>query len=250
MTRYETQVERLVFKLRNSATPVPGFIMGLSGTDSLVAFCMLYEAMGILDKRHRVRGIHYVTLGNNEGRKPDFFEREALPWLRSKYPWANIEIQVPVGGNQDPQRWADLQLRALHEIALDKNGRVRCRVLDPEERFWVSGTTNFTEYELGKYSIFSQAVSIQPLATMRKTQVLVALEELGAPREVIDSAYLPDCFCGREELAATNLEVIDDILDFQANVTMADPVILPQLFDYIRTTKRENGWKSRAPYKV
>lgn len=250
MTRYEKQRDRLIYKLRNSATPIPGFIMGLSGTDSLVAFCLLYEAMGELDMRHRVRGIHYVTLGNNEGRKSDFFEREALPWLRGKYPWANIEVAVPVGGNQDPQRWADLQLRALHEIAIDDNGRVRCRVLDPAERYWVSGTTNRTEYDLGKYSVFSQAVSIQPLSSMNKTQVLVALEELGAPREVIDSAYLPDCFCGREELSATNLEVIDDIIDFQSNITCIEPDLASKLIDYVRQTRKENGWKVRAPYKV
>lgn len=243
MSRYLDRVYRLSHKIKQSQTPVPGFIMGLSGTDSVVAFLMAYDAMAIHGKAHRVCGVHYV----DQGRKTEsWFAKGVIPWLRERCPDATITIVSPLGGNQDPQRWADLHLRALNHV--DENGWVTART--QEESFWVVGTINATEKALGQYSLLASAVSVQPLMTLYKSSIIEICQDLGVPEIAIRYSRLPDCLCGRDELAAENIETIDDIITSRIDPTQHDPELLAKLFRYVRENQEDYGFKSRIPYVI
>jgi len=201
---------------------------------------------------NRLYGVHYVAAGMREGA----FRREALPWMRELYPEARIEVQVPLGGNQDPQRWADLQLRALNEVetfggALStERPRVEIIPYAPEASYWVAGTINATEHALGKHSVAANAVSIQPIRSLWKTDVMRACAEIGTPHQILANARLPDCLCGRDEVAAEHIELIDDILRHQIDVRAHDPELMMTLMQWVADRKREGGFHGRIPYIV
>lgn len=242
MSRYTDRVIRLAAKIRMSQTPVPGFIVGLSGTDSVVAFIMAYDAMEEFGRGDRVLGVHYV----NEGRrKPSWFENGVVPWLARRCPKATIISRTPLGGNQDQQRWADLHLRALNDI----DGDI-IRVLDHDQTYWVVGTINATEKALGRYSVLATAVSVQPLITLYKSAIIEICHELEVPELAIRYSRLPDCLCGRDELAAQHIELIDAILTFRVDPSAHDPALLTKLYVYVRESQNDYGFKQRIPYNI
>lgn len=246
MSRYTDRVERLATKIKMSQVPVPGFIVGLSGTDSVVAFVMCYDAMARFDKNHRVLGVHYV---GDKRKTPTWFERDVIPWLEKRCPAAEIITATPLGGNRDQQRWADLHLRALNEIE-DRERPPQVHPYDVEDTYWVVGTINATEKALGRYSLLASAVSVQPLMTLYKSSIIEICRELGVPEIAIDKSRLPDCLCGRDELAADNIELIDNILRFNVDPTKHDPVLLEKLYTYIRDSQADYGFKERIPYVI
>ncbi len=247
MSRYADRVERLSAKIRLSQSPVPGFIVGLSGTDSIVAFVMCYDAMLEHGKAHRVRGVHYIS---SRRREPSWFEKDIIPWLKERCPEAMIEIAVALGGNQDQQRWADLHLRALNSFGGSNGEDVVVKAREPEDTYWVVGTINATEKALGRYSVLATAVSVQPLMTLFKSGVIEICRELGVPEIAEEYSRIPDCFCGRDELAAENIEVIDDILNFRVDPTKHSTELLEKLYAYIRESQRDYGFKQRIPYVI
>jgi NH3-dependent NAD+ synthetase len=244
LTKINAVRDRLITKMKLSQTPIPGFIMGLSGTDSAVAFDVCYHALAAFGMEHRLVGIHYVRGGRA---KPTWFEEHMIPWMRERYPRADISVTEPQGGNQDQQRWADLQLRALNRVQPD-NGRVKITSLDFGENFWTVGTINATEMYLGKYSILANATSVQAIRNIWKSEIMVACAEMGMPEIAMETARLPDCLCGRDELAALNIEVIDDIIRNRLDPTQHDPELLKTLIAYVRDTKAENDFKLRTPF--
>ena len=244
--RIDRVVDRLVHKMEMSQTPVPGFIVGLSGTDSIVAFDVLYKALVRKGMADRLYGVHYA----DPARRPGAFLRDAVPWLRRIYPEARIEVAMPLGGNHDPQRWADLQLRALNEVDAGEGGRSVARPMPQDHGYWVSGTINATEHALGKHSIGANAVSVQPIRSLWKTDVMQACEALGAPHSVVANARLPDCLCGRDEIAAEHIEVIDQILRYAIDVRAHDPELMMTLMQWVADRKREGAFRSRIPYVV
>jgi hypothetical protein len=239
--------DRLVAKMRMSQTPVPGLLMGLSGTDSIIAFTLVYEAAEIMGIADRVWGIHYA---DHQRRKPTWFEANILWWLARHCPSAKVECLSPLGGNFDPQRWADLHLRALNHVAVDEFGSVKVTVRDPGENFWVVGTMNNTEKALGTYTALAKSVSVQPINVFSKTEILELCRLFEVPAVAEEYARIPDCFCGRDELAAQNIEAIDAILTARIDPRQHDPDLLAKLYEYIRETKALNGFKDRTPYFV
>lgn len=75
LDKFEGLVNRLVAKIEFSQTPVPGFMIGLSGSDSILAFLVLYEALQRRGMEDRLVGIHYKS------GKPTWFENDIFPWL-------------------------------------------------------------------------------------------------------------------------------------------------------------------------
>lgn len=149
-----------------------------------------------------------------------------------------------MGGNRDQQRWADLHVRALNEVLFGGNS------IEPYEQgknYWIVGTINATEYELGTYSVLADTASLQPIRKVRKKMIMQMCEALGVPAIAIENARLPDCLCGRDELAADNIDLVDDILDHNLTDDY-DPALVAQLCNYIKARKLENDWKSRRPY--
>jgi NH3-dependent NAD+ synthetase len=239
-------VDRLVHKIEMSQTPVPGFILGLSGTDSIIAFEVLARGLARIGKPHRLHGIHYI----DPTKKPGNFLRNGMAWLRDRHPSARFTIIEPMGGNYDPQRWADLHLQALNEIILEADGGTRVIPLDEKETYWVSGTINATEHALGKHTVAANAVSIQPIRSLWKTDIIEACFAIGVPAPILEAARLPDCLCGRDEVAAEHIELIDDILRYRFDVRAHDPELVMMLMAWVADRKREGGFRSRIPYIV
>lgn len=261
--KFDALVKRLRFKIENSQTPVPGFIIGLSGTDSIVALMALNAASTsyYLDTGRRIPiiGLHYIS---GKRRKPGMFEAVAMPWLRAAMPDVSLLSVEPLGGNQDQQRWADLHLRALNRLDTrlhadnlnEQNSLIKpweaIVPREPGQNFWVVGTINATEQALGKYSMLSTAVSIQPIRSLWKSDIMAICAASRVPQQVIDAARIPDCLCGRDELAAENIELLDQIIRNDFDPSAHSPVLLKRLIDYVRETKREQDWHNRVPYIV
>jgi hypothetical protein len=247
MRKFGSLVERLVAKMGMSQTPVPGFAVGLSGTDSVVAFLALSAAcheMGIPD---RMLGVHYVSAGRT---KPSWFEASVIPWLLERCPDAEFATVVPLGGNQDPQRWADLHLRARNRVVVGEDGAVSIRERERGRTYWVSGTINATERALGKFTMLADAVSIQPINSLWKTDVLAICEAFGVPRVAVDNARVPDCLCGRDEFAAENIELVDEVLRLTFRAELTDPTKLARAVEWVADQKRAGSFRARVPYKV
>jgi NH3-dependent NAD+ synthetase len=249
MSKLQARVDMLYEKIKKSQTPVPGFIIGLSGTDSIAAFIIAYRAMRMVSKEHasRVLGIHYV----NAKRKAGSFESIAIPWLKRQCGLAQVEVRTPLGINTDQQRWADLHLRALHKVETDSTGTLIVIRREHGKTFWIVGTINATERALGKYSLISDSASIQLLHTCYKSDVMKMCEELEVPERIMENARLPDCACGREEVAAENIELIDDLLRHRGNLKdFPDKDLLQQCWQYIQECKEDYGHKVRIPYQL
>ena len=158
-------------------------------------------------------------------------------------------VVEPLGGNQDQQRWADLQLRSVNAVILSDDGS-HITALPEEERYWVAGTINATEHALGKHSVLANAVSMQPIRSLWKSDVMRACEEMGVPDIILENARLPDCMCGRDEIAAQHIELIDDILRYRFDPREHDPDLMITLMGWISDRKREGGFRQRIPYVV
>lgn len=223
--KFEALVDRLVTKMQMSQTPVPGFIIGLSGTDSIVAYMLCYRAARKLSLAQHVIGIHYCD-------KMTWIVREIMPWLWQTFPLGSNFVAEPKGGNRDEFRWADMHVRAK------------------ESDLWTVGTMNATEKALGKYSLLSTAVSIQPLQTLYKSTILEICEAYNVPRIAIENARIPDCLCGRDDFAAENIEIIDALLRFDGNPLQGKSDKIDKAMAYIKQCKVENGFRDRVPYTI
>jgi NH3-dependent NAD+ synthetase len=242
IAKYEKIVDRLVAKMKLSQVPVPGFIMGLSGTDSIIAFLIVYDAASRMGVADRVVGVHYI----NSETSLSWFELAVMSWLWSKCPCSDLVLAVPRGGNRDPQRWADLHLRANNKVDNDLD-----KVIPYETgmNYWTVGTMNATEKALGRYSLLSTSVSVQPIQSLWKSEVTALCHAFDVPHEAVRRARLPDCLCGREELAAENIELIDKILRYES-VSDYDSDLVEQVMTYIKSEKQSNGFRERVPYVV
>lgn len=245
LEEFDILAGRLATKMKLSQIPVPGFIVGLSGKDSTLGFLLVYEAALRMGIAHRVLGVHYV---HAKRRRASWYEEHVVPWLRERCPLATILVETPLGGNHDQTRWADLHMRALNTIERDDDGEAVVRALPEHENYWVVGCTNLTEYELGKFSALSESVSVAPLRKIWNSKALAMCIALGVPAIVIEMARLPDCLCGRDELAASNIELIDAILKHDVRVEDHEPALFDQMMAYVRDLTRTNGFKKRTPY--
>lgn len=242
--------ERLAEKILKSATPVPGFILGVSGTDSLAALDILVQAVCLSGQKIPIHAVHYVTSTRAVARS-DSFRNAGVPWIMERY-WHAVKTTVakPWGCNQDPQRWADLHLRALNSFGAEDEDGHSVRTLPEGKNFWVSGTMNATEWELGTYSMLSTAVSLQPIRSLWKTEVLQLCADIGVPQCVMEAARIPDCWCGRDEIAAENIELVDKILQHRVDPREVSAELLAAVMQWVGETKRANAFKRRVPFVV
>ena len=56
--------------------------------------------------------------------------------------------------------------------------------------------------------------------------------------------------CGRDEIAAQHIELIDDILRYRFDPRDHDPDLMITLMGWISDRKREGGFRQRIPYVV
>lgn len=238
--KFEKIIERFAYKIENSVTPIPGFIVGLSGTDSLVAYLATMMAIEEVGRDIPLLGIHYVDPDKREG----WFAREIIPLINHPtvtHGKCEAIIAVAPGGHYDQTRWADLHMRARADGPYHRD--------HDAQTYWVVGTINATEHKLGKYSVLANTASIQPIRTLWKSEILEICKFLTIPDVAMEYSRLPDCLCGREEFAAENIELIDAVL--KSDPKLFDNWNMTQVqkaYEYIRECKCNFGWKARMPY--
>jgi NH3-dependent NAD+ synthetase len=240
MEKFDKLIDRLTAKISMSQSQVPGFILGLSGTDSAATLILLREAILKHGKYLPITAVHYVD-------NVDHLSRTSLDltkWVRSlpsvnlgmSNPPFRIELVIatPPGGNHEQYRWGDLHYRAV----------------SGDKHLWVVNTTNATEKALGTYSIMSMSVSMAPIGSLYKSEVLRVCQEYGVPESLIEASKLPDCLCGRDEFAGSHIDLIDDMLRYRSSDRAHTHEEIQLAFDYITSKKRDNDFKTRTPYGV
>lgn len=223
--KFNNLIQRLINKVRMSATPVTGFILGMSGTDSIITYILLNEISKT--ENFKVIGIHY---GLN-----DSFGKNTIEWLKN-LDYSNGEVLIRSAGDADDYNSDQMRWGFLHEYAAGM-------------RYWVANTVNATEKALGTFSIMANSASIAPIISLYKSEVLEICKEFKVPERIINNSRMPDCICGRDEFAAENIELIDLLLSNKYNGGYSDDKLV-RAYEYIRETKKENDFKNRTPYAV
>lgn len=189
----------------------PGFLIGLSGTDSIVSFLAANKAFEKAGKPERVLGVHFAPSEDFLYDHPEaeihlWFNNEVIPWLRERAPNAKIMVDTSIDWRCDGLRWG-----MLTDLSVVSNDRGRVMRL-PEERYWVVGTRNLTEDMLFNYSNASAMASLQPLIHLWKSEILQISTHLNVPQVAIDKSRETDCICGRMRLPAQHIPEVDALL--------------------------------------
>lgn len=91
----------------------PGFLFGLSGTDSVVAFLAAHKALLKAGKPERLLGIHFAPSEDFIYDHPEaevhlWFSEQVVPWLREQCSGAKVVIDTSIDWRCDGQRWGTL----------------------------------------------------------------------------------------------------------------------------------------------
>ena len=196
-----------------------GLVLGLTGTDSGLAFCVCAEGAKLagLDKS-KVVGIHYGT----EYPYTNWFEQRGTVLVRPELTERSLE--------HDIARWAQLQTYAY------------------ENHFILVGTRNRTEHALGTYSTASRVAGLHPIEPLWKSEVFAMCEHLALPKQLIfDSQYMADPACGKCKIGNFANEV-DMLIMIEKGLLHPDAAVdVPDLIkDRFPTMKRD--YKARIPY--
>lgn len=232
----------------------PGFIVGLSGTDSLVVFCAASKAFEKAGKPERVMGVHFAPsedflYDHPEAETHLWFQNEVLPWLNKYAPNSKVVVDTSIDWRCDGLRWGYLM-----DLSVVSNIKKRVMRL-PDEQYWVVGTRNRTEDILMNYSNASTAVSIQPIVHLWKSEILQISKYLGIPQIAINKSCETDCICGRMQAASQNIKELDLLLMAQQGELSGDFIknnisveLQNYLNNFIRSQLSKNEFKRQIPY--
>lgn len=204
----------------------PGLVIGLSGTDSALAYLLCSKALEIAGKdKDSLVGIHY-------GEEYDFKD------YFGQYGAVEV-VKLPEDGflETDIYRWAAIQTYAM------------------EHRSWIVGTRNKTEHLLGDYSNASLVAVMQPLSRLWKSEVLALCEQLQMPREMITASCLgdPKCYCHKPGLLR-RLSDCETVLALQqkerelGEITPEEKNTLHQCSQFLTMYAEAKTYKSKIPY--
>lgn len=232
----------------------PGFLVGLSGTDSLVTFLAAYKAFERAGKPERMLGVHFTPsedflYDHPEAEEHTWFRDQVVPWLAKECPGAEIVTDTSIDWRCDGLRWGSL-------MDLSVVSHLKRRIMRlPEEQYWVVGTRNLTEDVLLNYSNASTAASLQPLIHLWKSEILKVSEYLGVPQVAIAKSCETDCICGRMRFPAQHIPEVDMLLMARREelawqyVEEKLPLELQkQLTGYIRAQIDKGQFKKNIPY--
>ncbi len=239
----------------------PGFVVGISGTDSILAFLVCAEAFRRRGRPDRVIGVHFgrnVDPDISQERLTRILEltpsyrwvaREVMPWLQAVAPRAQVRVDEQAADLDDHARWAKL-------FAMSLAGVDKTEMLDGTQNYWVVGTRNATEEALGTYSNLSMAASLQPIIRLWKSDVLRLCRLLNVPEVAVSQSRQVDCDCGRFDLAADHIEEVDVLLRKKLGVSLAAdrtfdiPIKLEQRLNaFIEEQTAASEFKRQIPYK-
>lgn len=250
----------------------PGLIVGLSGTDSILVYLASVRAFEKLGKSERVLGVHYgpdwpIPDDVFTKFKKDFeyetqekfleeypnysyFIRTIIPWLKEQAPYSTIEAN---NGIIDKHESDSLRWGAIFERSL--SGADPREVMLEGSNYWVVGTRNSSEQELGTYSSISMGVSVQPIIHLWKSEILELCKYLGVPEIALQKSCEADCNCGRFDLPAQHIKEVDWILMAQKGDLDSsyleqniDPNLLKKLTEFVNKQKEDAGFKKKIPY--
>lgn len=230
-----------------------GIVIGLSGTDSILTSIILSKVSTITNIP--IHLMHFSKLSLEEipddllDKKikmiPSYLweQRFIIPWLQENY--KNLDIQV-INSNKemsDAERYAYMMDFALSQSHKQDD--------EQDKTLWLCGTRNKTEDILGLYSNISNIVSIQPIISLYKSQVIDICSFFKVPDIAIAKSRMVDCDCGRYDLIANNIESLDNILIDQEKARENTPLdIYIQLIKFIHQSKTENAFKKLIPYRI
>lgn len=232
----------------------PGLLVGLSGTDSLVAFFVAARALAKAGKSHRLMGVHFAPsedflYDHPEAEEHTWFRDKVMPWLARVAPEAQLITDTSIDWRCDGLRWG--YLMDLSVVSNDKKRSMRL----PEEQYWVVGTRNRKEDMLLEYSNASMAVSLQPLIHLWKSDILTLAELLGVPQIAIAKSCETDCICGRMRLPSTHIREVDELLMVRSGELSPKYVkghipadLIRQLSGFIVAQIAKGQFKKNLPY--
>lgn len=229
----------------------PGFLVGLSGTDSLVTFLAAAKACEKAGKPGRAFGVHFAPsedflYDHPEAEAHLWFSEQIIPWVKKQVPGAQVIVNTSVDWRYDGLRWG--YLMDLSVVFNDKKRVMRL----PEDQYWVVGTRNRTEDVLLNYSNASMAASLQPIIHLWKSEVLGLSEHLGVPKVAVDKSCETDCICGREALAANHIQEVDELLQARSEENVKKfsipSKLHQQLNKFIDAQLSKNHFKKNIPY--
>lgn len=234
----------------------PGFLVGLSGTDSLVAFLAAAKAFEKAGKPNRVMGVHFAPSEDFLDDHPEaevhtWFANQVVPWLKEQAPGAQVVVDTSIDWRCDGLRWGYLM-----DLSVVSNDHRRMMRL-PDEQYWVVGTRNKTEDALMNYSNASMAASIQPIIHLWKSEILQLSEYLGAPKIAMEKSCETDCICGRLRLPSLHIKEVDWLLmstGGDLSTRYVDEKIPKdlrlQLSKFILAQISQGAFKASIPYKA
>ena len=202
----ESRLRSLVSWVRETAEPSKGLVIPVSGgSDSALCFWICRQAWP--DK----------TIAVHAGR-----ELRSKEWLEKT---GAVEYTIAPGEHDEREemRWARFLSMSL------------------AKGYWLVGSRNRTEDELGTYSLASRIATYLPLVGVWKSEVLAMCRHIGVPEEVIASSLRADPDCGRPaELAEIPYETIESFLKGEMHEKSVR-------VDYLENIRRRNAFKKKLP---
>ena len=141
--------QRVVSWLRNRAVKdkMPGIIVGVSGTDSLVVFLAAYAAYKELGRPAAVMAVNFVHPGTlkkaadggvscSADNDKNWFAQHIMPWLKQVAPGASYVLDDSIEFSDDNKRWGNIFSRAISDTELNHGMLGKYRL--------VAGTRNRT----------------------------------------------------------------------------------------------------------
>lgn len=204
----------------------PSLVVGLSGTDSALAYVLCSKALEAAGKdKNALMGMHY----GDEYDFGDYFKQYGSVQV--------VDLPKNTFLEQDIYRWAAIQTYAM------------------EHQSWIVGTRNKTEQLLGDYSNASLVAVMQPLLPLWKSEVLALCKHLGMPEKMITASCLgdPKCYCHKPGLLR-RLSDCETVLALQqkerelGNITPEENNVLRQCNQFLAMYTDTKTYKSKIPY--
>ena len=115
--------------------------------------------------------------------------------------------------------------------------------------FWLVGSRNRMEDELGTYSLSSRVATFLPLISVWKSDVQRLCAAVGVPDEIIASSLRADPDCGRPpELAEIPFDKVEIFLKARAVGRDPDGLSAPQV-SYLDGIRTRNAFKKTLPHR-
>ena len=251
--------QRVVSWIRNRAVKdkMPGIIVGVSGTDSLVVFLAAYAAFKGLGRPDAIMAVNFTHPGMLKktatgdiacaSDDKDWFAHHIMPWLRQVAPDARHVVDDTIEFSDDNKRWGNIFSRAISDTELNHGMLGKYRL--------VAGTRNRTEALLGTYTLLSRTPSLQPIEHLYKTQILDICAHLKVPDIAIRKSREVDCDCGRFDVQANHMDALDHYIMAQqgdldpAYLETLDPDVLAAVRNFYIEERENNAFREKVPYR-